>query len=338
MDKLEVRINQMTSTTSSSKDLFTMPPATRLGYVHLTVADLERQLAFYTQVLGFKLHGREGSEAALGTEAEVLLRLTQVPTARRFQNSSGMYHFALLYPSRKELARAIARLFALRYPNSPTDHGVSMTTYLDDLEGNNIELYMRTLDRAVFETVDEQMVVRYADGRIGSGRDPLDLDELFSELNEGEQLGGTLPEGTRIGHMHLYVSSLEESMNFYRDVLGFEEGPLIANFRMGEVGLDEQQPHVIAFNTWKGNEIPTAPANALGIRCFTIVLPNADELRRAVAQVEAAGFTTEERAEGIWVFDPSHIGLVLTTQMLPTTAPPHAPPTERPAPKSSAPD
>jgi catechol 2,3-dioxygenase len=210
-----------------------------------------------------------------------------------------------------------------------------MTTYLDDLEGNNIELYMRTLDRAVFETVDEQMVVRYADGRIGSGRDPLDLEELFSELNEGEPLGGTLPEGTRIGHMHLYVSSLEESMNFYRDVLGFEEGPLIANFRMGEVGLDAQQPHVIAFNTWKGNGIPPAPANALGIRYFTIVLPNMDELQRAVAQVEAAGFTTEQRAEGIWVFDPSHVGLVLTTQMLPITAPPHAPPTERPAPKSS---
>jgi catechol 2,3-dioxygenase len=135
--------------------------------------------------------------------------------------------------------------------------------------------------------------------------------------------------------MHLYVSSLEESMNFYRDVLGFEEGPLIANFRMGEVGLDAQQPHVIAFNTWKGNGIPPAPANALGIRYFTIVLPDMDELQRAVAQVEAAGFTTEQRAEGIWVFDPSHVGLVLTTQMLPITAPPHAPPTERPAPKSS---
>jgi catechol 2,3-dioxygenase len=106
----------------------------------LTVANLERQISFYTQVLGFKLHWQEESEAALGTEAEVLLRLTEEPSARRVQNSAGMYHFAILYPSRKELARAIARLFALRYPNSPTDHGVSMTTYLDDLEGNNIEL------------------------------------------------------------------------------------------------------------------------------------------------------------------------------------------------------
>ncbi len=95
-------------------EVFTIPPTTRLGHVHLTVASLDRQITFYTRVLGFKLHWREGSEAALGTEAEVLLRLTENPTARRVQHTSGMYHFAILYPSRKELARAIARLFALQ--------------------------------------------------------------------------------------------------------------------------------------------------------------------------------------------------------------------------------
>jgi catechol 2,3-dioxygenase len=306
----------MDETISSSKDVFNMPPVTRLGHVHLTVANLDRQIAFYTQVLGFKLHWREGVEAALGTEAAVLLRLTEEPTARRVQHSAGMYHFAILYPSHKELARAIARLFALRYPNSPTDHGVSMTTYLDDLEGNNIELYIRTLDRATFETVNGQMVVRYADGRTGTGRDPLDLEALFSELDEGEPLGDTLPVGTQIGHMHLYVSSLEDSMNFYHNILGFEEGPMIASFRMGEVGLDAQQPHVIAFNTWKGEGTPPASAKALGLRYFTIVLPNADELQRAIAQIQAAGLPIEQGPEGIWVRDPSQISLVLTTQML----------------------
>src|SRR4029450_2675313 len=98
-----------TQTTATS----TIPPTTRLGHVHLTVLSLDRQIAFYTQVLGFKLHWREGSEAALGTEAEVLLRLPETATARRVQHTSGMYHFAILYPSRKELARAMARLFAL---------------------------------------------------------------------------------------------------------------------------------------------------------------------------------------------------------------------------------
>jgi catechol 2,3-dioxygenase len=297
----------------------TISPATRLGHVHLTVANLDRQLLFYTQVLGFKLHWREGAEAALGTEAEVLLRLTENPTARRAPHSSGMYHFALLYPSRKELARVIARLFALRYHNAPTDHGVSKTTYLDDLEGNNIELYVRSLEDGSFEMVNGQMIVRYADGRIGSGRDPLDVEALFRELDKEDRLDLPLPEGTRLGHVHLYASSLEPSMNFYTNVLGFQAGMMEQSLRMGDVGLDEQQPHVIAFNTWKGAGLPPAPANILGMRYFTLVLPDEGELQRVVERLQAAGLPAEPTPEGILVRDPSQINVILTEQMLSTT-------------------
>jgi catechol 2,3-dioxygenase len=305
--------------TQKSPASLRLDPTTRLGHVHLTVANMERQIAFYAQVLGFKLHWRDGTEAALGTEAEILLRLTENPSAQRYQNTTGMYHFALLYPSRKELARAIARLFALRYPSSPTDHGVSMTTYLDDLEGNTIELYIRTLDRAVFEVSDGQMVVRYADGRIGSGRDPLDVEALLAELDESDKLDLPLPEGTRLGHMHLYASSLEDSMQFYRDVLGFKEGLVIESFRMGDVGLDDQQPHVVAFNTWKGEDVPPAPADALGIRYYTVVLPGAEALKQVLKEVEAVGLPLEEVPEGALVRDPSHIRVVLTDRMLSIT-------------------
>ncbi len=305
------------STPSPNPATLRIPPTTRLGYVHLTVASLDREIAFYTRFLGFQLHWREAADAALGTAAEVLLRLTENPAARRVQRASGMYHFAILYPSRKALARAIARLFALQYPNAPTDHGVSKTTYLDDLEGNNIELYVRSLDDAVFEIANGQMRVRYADGRMGDGRDPLDVEALFRELEPDERLDTPLPEGTRIGHMHLYASTLEGSMNFYADVLGFQEGPLIPGFRMGEVGLDEQQPHVIAFNTWKGTDIPPTPANALGMHYFTIMLPNADELERVVGRAQAAGLSMEQWPEGVLVRDPSGISLILTTTMPP---------------------
>lgn len=294
-----------------------IPSNTRLGHVHLTVANLDRQIQFYTQVLGFTLHWHQGAEAALGTAAEVLLRLTENPASRRFQHTTGMYHFAVLYPSRKELARAIGRLFAMRYPNSPTDHGVSKTTYLDDLEGNTIELYVRSLEDGKFEIVNGEMVVRYADGRVGTGRDPLDLDALFSELSDDDRLDLPLPEGTRLGHMHLYASSLAKSMHFYAGILGYQEGPLIESFRMGEVGLDDAQNHVVAFNTWKGEGAPPAPADALGIRYFTIVLPNADELKRVVERVTAAGLSTEQAAEGVLVRDPSQINILLTDHMLP---------------------
>jgi len=304
------------SKSSTSTELVMLPSTTRLGHVHLTVASLDRELAFYTQVLGFVLHWRKGAEAALGTQAEVLLRLTENPAARRVQYTTGMYHFAVLYPSRKELARAIARLFALRYPNSPTDHGVSETTYLDDPEGNTIELYIRTLGRAAFEIVNGQFVVRYADGRMGSGRDPLDVESLFAELGEDDQLDLSLPEGTRLGHMHLYGSSLELPMSFYRDVIGFQEGPMVPSFRMAEVGLETQQPHVIAWNTWKGTGIPAAPADALGLRWFTVVLPNAGELQRVVERIQAAGVNIEPAPDGLLLRDPSNINLLLTDHLL----------------------
>lgn len=301
----------------SLSETLKIPATTRLGHVHLTVANLERQIMFYTRALGFKVHWQDGAEAALGTDSEILLRLSENPNARRVERSTGMYHFALLYPSRKELARAIARLFALRYPNSPTDHGVSKTTYLDDLEGNTIELYVRSLDDAVYDIVNGQLAVRYADGRIGSGRDPLDVEALFAELAEDDPIDLPLPEGTRLGHMHLYASGLDTSMNFYANILGFHAGPVITSFRMGEVAMDDLQPHVVAFNTWKGPGLPPAPADALGLQHFTIVLPDASELQRVVDRVQAAGLPTEQTPDGILVRDSSQIKVVLTDHMLP---------------------
>lgn len=312
----------MSTATQSKTNLVTHPnarldPTTRLGYVHLTVNHLDRQIQFYTEVLGFHLHWRKGPEAALGTPAEVLLRLSEDAAARRSQNTTGMYHFAVLYPSRKELARVIARLFSLRYQNHPTDHGASKTTYLDDPEGNNIELYVRSLEDATWEIVNGQFITRYADGRIGSGRDPLDVEALFRELSTDDPLDLPLPEGTRIGHVHLYAASLEDSRKFYVDVLGFQEGMIFAGWRMGDVGLDEQQPHVVAFNTWKGVGVPPAPANALGMRYFTIVLPGAEALQRALERVRAAGLAVEQSPEGYGLRDPSGVRLLLTGHMPP---------------------
>jgi catechol 2,3-dioxygenase len=303
------------TSTQATPGTSVLPPTTRLGHVHLTVNRLDRQIRFYTEVLNFHLHWRDGAEAALGTASEVLLRLSEDPAARRVQHTTGMYHFAILYPSRKELARAIGRLFTLRYPNAPTDHGFSKTTYLDDPEGNTIELYVRSLEDGRFEVVNGQVVVHHADGRISDGRAPLDVEALFRELDETDRLDVTLPHGTQIGHMHLYVSSLDASMRFYATMLGFQEGPMFKNFRMGEVGLDEHQPHVIAFNTWKGEGIPPAPAHALGLRYFTIVLPTAGALERLIEHVQAAGVPTERTPEGVLVHDPAHINIILTEHM-----------------------
>jgi catechol 2,3-dioxygenase len=303
----------MNTETRSAVDTDTsISPAAALGYVHLTVANLERQLAFYQNVLGFKLHWRDGAQAGLGAGRDDLLRLTELPGARRVQGTTGMYHFAILYPGRRELARAIARLFALRYPNSPTDHVVSKTTYLDDPEGNNIELYVRTLADGTMAMIDGRLIVRHADGRPSDGREPLDVAALFRELTPDDRLDLPLPEATKLGHVHLYAASLADSMHFYHEVLGFQKGLLTTSFRMGDVGLSEDQPHVIAFNTWKGEGAPPPPPDTLGMRYFTIALPDSTELEQVLARVRQAGLATESSEQGILVRDPSQIAVVLT--------------------------
>ena len=123
---------------SETKTEFSIHPATKIGVVSLRVANLDNQLTFYQQVLGFQLHWREGNKAGLGAGGADLLRLTEEPNLKRYRGVTGLYHFAVLFPNRRELARAIARLIALQYPNYPTDHIMTKTTYLDDLEGNGI--------------------------------------------------------------------------------------------------------------------------------------------------------------------------------------------------------
>ena len=286
-------------------------PATRLGHVHLTVADLERQLAFYQNVLGLRLHWREGAKAGLGAGKEDLLRLTEVRGARRMRRTTGLYHFALEYPSRRDLALVLARLFNLRYPNYPTDLVVSKATYLDDPEGQNIELYALSPEDGIYRERNGVLEVRHADGRRTSGPEALDVEALLRELQPGDQLDAPIAEGTRMGHVQLYVASLAGSMHFYRDVLGFQEIKLIP--RIGEVTLNGYLPHVIAFNTSQGEGAPPPPANSLGMRYFEIVLPDQEELFRVIERVTQAGVATEPADNGTLVRDPSHIGIILTT-------------------------
>src|SRR5215207_10905805 len=119
----------MNTQNQSIKTEFSIHPATRIGHISLTVANLENQIAFYTNVLGFKLHWREGNKAGLGaplgnltTGSADLLRLTEEPNLKKYRGVTGLYHFAILFPNRRELARAIARLYSLHYENYPTDH------------------------------------------------------------------------------------------------------------------------------------------------------------------------------------------------------------------------
>jgi catechol 2,3-dioxygenase len=285
-------------------------PQTRIGRVHLTVADLDRQIEFYRQVLGMRLHWRQDREAGLGAGGQDLLRLTEFPGARRVRGTTGLYHFALLLPNRKELARAIARLFALRYPNYPTDHIMTKTTYLDDPEGQNIELYTDTPEDGTFGFADGAFYARRADGSLSDGREPLDVEALLAHLAKQDRLDEPLPASTVMGHVHLYVADLPASMHFYHEVLGFDDMGMAPGFRMGMVSAGRYHHH-IGLNTWVGEGAPPPPPDSQGLRYFSVVLPAGGELERALERLGRAGVASAKLDGGHLVRDPSQNGVLL---------------------------
>lgn len=283
-----------------------------MGHVHLTVADLEAEVSFYQRLLGLRVHRRDQDSAALGAGGGDLLRLTERPGGRRARGTTGLYHFAIEMPSRRELARALARLFAARYPHAPTDHIITETTYLSDPEGNGIELTLVTPERGSMTLVDGDILVVDAQGRRRSAVEPLDVEGVLGALGPGDGADAPLPRGTRLSHMHLHVADIGAAMRFYRDVLGFEELMLLPRYRLGDVMVAGYRPHLIAFNTWAGEGAPPPPDGALGLLYFTVRLPDEAELARVAGRVRRAGLALEETGEALLVRDPSQNGVLFT--------------------------
>lgn len=178
---------------------FSIHADTKLGYVSLTVSDLENQILFYQQMLGFTLHWHEGNQAGMGAGGADLLQLTEQPDSKRYHHVTGLYHFAVVFPNRRELARAVARLFALKYRNYPTDHIMTKTTYLSDPEGNGIELYAESPEDGMFKIENGDFVTRLTDGSLSDGREPLDIEVLFSHLLPDDRLDDPVPPGNPPG-------------------------------------------------------------------------------------------------------------------------------------------
>lgn len=290
---------------------FSIHPETRIGHVSLSVANLDNEIAFYQQALGFVLRHREGNIATLGSEKTEILRLVEQPGYRRYRRVTGLYHFATLFPDQRELARAIARLFVLKYPNAPTDHIMTKTTYLDDLEGNGIELYAESPEDGTWSLKDGQYITRRTDGSLSDGREPLDLDALFSNLKQDDKLDLTVPPETRIGHMHLHVRDLHEAVDFYHGVLGFDVMGVVDEFRMAFVSAGGYHHH-IGLNTWQGEGAPPPPPDAVGLRYFSVELPNQSALDEVVARADAAGIAANQTEHGLLIHDPSQNGVMLS--------------------------
>ena len=281
-----------------------LPDATRLGPVRIAVTDGDRAVGVWRDLVGLTELGRSGNEISLGAGTRELIVLETGAERPVVPNTSGLYHVAIHVPTRKELARATARFMSARLRNSPTDHLVSEAVYVWDLDGNGIEMTFETPERGEMLSDGNDYYGMTRDGRRHSGRDPIDLDSLFGELKEDDDIRLPLPAGTRIGHVHLHVADLDKTMGFYGDAVGFE--PLMFNkrIRMADVKTD-YPPHILAFNTWAGEGAPQAPAGAAGLRWFTIETPDASTLSALRERITATGAPVSDADGGFETTDPS---------------------------------
>jgi len=168
-----------TMTKDNSETSTPIHPQTKIGHIHLTVADLERSLAFYRDLLGFEVTMRYGDSAVFlsagGYHHHIGLNTWAGEGASPPPpGHTGLYHFAILYPERRELAKALKRLLEAHYPlQGMSDHGVSEAIYVADPDGNGVELYVDRVSEAW---------PRNAEGVLKMGRRALDVNGLLAEL------------------------------------------------------------------------------------------------------------------------------------------------------------
>jgi catechol 2,3-dioxygenase len=261
--------------------------ATRLGGVELTITDLDRSLDFYTRVIGLSVHARDEQSAALGTGGEDLVTLRAQPGARPAGRHAGLYHYALLFPTREELARVARRIATARTRiDGASDHGTHEAIYLPDPDGIGIEL---AADRPRERWPDLRSTAFYADGP-----QPLDLSALFATI--GEEPTRTQAEGAlAIGHLHLHVGDLEAANGFYRDGLGFE---LMTSMPTAAFVSAGGYHHHVAYNVWRGAGVGPAPEDVVGLAHWTLVTAEEDERAAVLARLATRGAVLEEHKRG----------------------------------------
>jgi catechol 2,3-dioxygenase len=274
-----------------------LPAALRLGAVDLTVRDLDRSVAWYESALGLRVHDRSEGSAALGDGDEVTVVLHEDPQAQPAGRHAGLYHYALLYPSREELARAAVRLAATRTPvQGASDHRTHEAIYLPDPDGNGIEL-----------AADRPRDAWPRDLGYSGGPAPLDVEDLLATI-EGETPSERVGAGLRMGHLHLHVGDVEEALRFYRDVLGFQLQAQLGSAAFVSAG---GYHHHLGINVWNGQGAGPAPAHRAGLRHWTVELP-ADDVAAVRGRVKAAGLATEPFEGGFLVRDPWQTAIAFT--------------------------
>ena len=270
-----------------------LPADTRLGAIRLRAGDVDRLRAFYETTIGLELLGADDGVTALGVDGRPLVELVPGPDApARAARSTGLFHLALLVPTRADLARTLRRVEAAGWPLSgASDHLVSEALYLADPESNGIELY-RDRPRDDWPLLG---------GTVEMATLPLDLRELLGEPG-GETADASMPAGTTLGHVHLQVAELGDSERFWVDALGFDV--TVRSYPGALFTSAGGYHHHVGLNTWAGVGAPPPPPGARGLVRFEVVVPDETTLAEVAERLARVG-PVDRVDGGVTAADPA---------------------------------
>ncbi|HHU20352.1 MAG TPA: VOC family protein [Bacilli bacterium] len=274
--------------------VFHVKPATYVNHVRLNVEDLARSLKYYQEIIGFEVLERTDRTAKLTADGKTtLLSLVQPEGVKPKQpRTTGIYHFALLLPKKKDLANFVIHLSDNNVKAGAGDHLVSEAFYLKDPDGNDIEIYV---DR-------DPNVWDWNKGEVAMTTDPVNIQELLTHRNADETWQG-LPKDTVLGHIHLYVDDLKKAEQFYVNGLGFD----VVN-RFGGQALflsTEKYHHHIAVNTWQGVGAPRPAENSAGMESYQLIYNDNAAVQATIANLEKVGAKVTEEDGRIMTEDPA---------------------------------
>lgn len=289
----------MSQTTTNANQTFRLDPATTMGQVTLGVADLELMARYYQQVIGLTPLERTSQTVELGSGETPLVRLEARPNGSRYPRATGLFHLALLLPTRQDLGFWLKHFVTTqnRMIDGAGDHLVSEALYLSDPEGNGIEIY-RDRPRGAWE---------YNGNEIKMATLAVDLPSLVADAPDVPFTG--MPAGTTMGHVHLQVDDASKSIEFYRDVLGFD---LMATWSGAGFLSAGGYHHHLGLNTWNSRGATPPPPGSLGLLSYTIALPSQETREALLTHLAALNYPVEQLADNPLVRDPAGNRIVFT--------------------------
>jgi len=270
---------------------FHQKPSIYVGEVNIKVKNLDNAVIFYQNIMGFQVLEQTEGKAVLTTDGKTPLLTLEQPAdvIPKEGKMSGLYHFAILLPSRADLSVFLRHLLQTGYPLGAADHYVSEALYLNDPDGNGIEVYR---DRPSTEWTWKNNLVEMA-------TEQLDAEGILAE-SDAEWNG--LPSGTVMGHIHLHVGDLQKAEEFYTKGLGFN---VVSYYPQAAFLSTGGYHHHIAINTWQGVGAPKPPKNSVGLNWYTLVFPNETERENVIKQLKQLGAPVKKETDFYVTSDPS---------------------------------